>query len=43
MNKDKVKKAGDIIRIINAVIEAIVNVFKARKKRKDELEATSSM
>lgn len=36
MKSDKVKKAIGIIRIINAVIEAIVNVFRARKKNKDE-------
>lgn len=36
MKNDKVKKAIGIIRIINAVIEAIVNVFRARKKNKDE-------
>ena len=37
MNNEKVKKAFVIIRIINAVLKAIVSVFKQKKKNDNEV------
>lgn len=37
MNNEKVKKAVGIIRIINAVLKAIVSVFKQKKKNDNEV------